>query len=143
MADDHPRSRALLSAHLSEHGFDVVAEAARAQDAVAAAAEHAPDLCVLDVSMPGSGVAAAAAIKERLPNTKVVMLSTYVDTEDCLESLRAGADGYLAKDMDWDRLPHVLRDVLNGNPAIPRSALGALLTGLRGRDGRLRSTPVD
>jgi DNA-binding NarL/FixJ family response regulator len=138
VADDLPRSRAVLRAHLSAHGFEVVAEAGSAQGAVSAAREHAPDLCVLDVSMPGDGIAAVGAIKQRLPKTKVVMLTSHVDTAECIESLRAGADGYLAKDMDWDRLPHVLRDVLNGNPAIPRSASAELLMGVRGRTGWLR-----
>lgn len=142
VADDHPRSRAVLRAHLSDHGFDVVAEAGSAQDAVRAARERSPDLCVLDVSMPGGGIEAARAIRRTVPGTKIVMLTMDVDTADCLDSLRAGADGYLAKDMDWERLPHVLREVLNGNPAIPRSASQELLAGFRGRAGWFRRALV-
>jgi two-component system NarL family response regulator len=138
VADDHARSREEIAQLLTAHGFDVVAQAASAEGAVAAAREGRPDLCVLDVSMPGGGIAAIAPIKRALPQGRIVMLTAYSDPGECIESLRLGADGYLAKDMDWGRLPLVLRDVLSGHPAIPRAYGGELLADLRAARGRRR-----
>lgn len=136
VADDHARSREAIAAKLTAHGFAVVAQVATAEEAVAAARERAPDLCLLDVSMPGDGLAAIAPIKRALPEGRIVMLTAYSDPADCVESLRLGADGYLAKDMDWGRLPLVLRDVLSGHPAIPRAYGGQLIAELRAGRGR-------
>ena len=75
--------------------------------------------------MPGSGVAAAWEISSRLPQTKIVMLTVSSDDTDLFASLRAGASGYLLKDMDPAQLPDALGDVLNGEAALPPGADGA------------------
>ena len=77
----------------------------------AALNEH-PDVCLLDVNMPGNGIAAAARIHAALPDTAVVMLTVSKDNNDLFDALRAGASGYLLKDTDPARLPHALRGVL-------------------------------
>ena len=120
IADDHPPTRAFWREALERDGCVVVAEARDAPRAVAAAKEHRPDVCLLDIHMPGNGISAAAAITEALPDTPVVMLTASEDDEDLYAALRAGASGYLPKTMDPDRLPNALRGVLAGEVAMPR-----------------------
>ncbi|HXG77023.1 MAG TPA: response regulator transcription factor [Gaiellaceae bacterium] len=120
LADDHPLVRLSVREELEGAGFRVCAEAGTAGDAVEAAVRERPDLCLLDVSMPGSGLAAAAEIGRRLPATRVVMLTGSAREEDVLEAVRVGAVGYLLKEDDPARLPAALRDVLAGVPAFPR-----------------------
>ena len=71
---------------------------------MAAAERHRPDLCLLDIGMPGNGIEAAARIVARLPETAVVMLTVSRDDDDLFEALRVGAAGYLLKDIDPGRL---------------------------------------
>ena len=106
LADDHAPTRLGVRLALEEGGFQVVAEAADARGAVEAVLEHNPDLCLLDVYMPGEGIAAAAELSEALPELPIVMLSVSDTDEDLFEALRAGACGYLLKDTDPRRLPH-------------------------------------
>ena len=120
IADDHPPTRLSVREALERDGCVVVAEAGDAPHAVAAAKEHRPDVCLLDIHMPGSGITAASAITEALPTTPVVMLTASLDDEDLYAALRAGASGYLPKTMDPDRLPAALRGVLAGEVAMPR-----------------------
>jgi len=120
LADDHRLIRLALRADLEEAGFEICAEATTAAEAIEAAVREDPDLCLMDVSMPGGGLHAAAEINLRLPSTKVVMLTASSKKEHVLEAVRAGASGYLLKEDDPTRLPIVLRDVLAGIPAFPR-----------------------
>ena len=120
IADDHAPTRETVREALESHGIEVVAEAASAPAAVAAAEEHLPDVCLLDIHMPGSGIMAAAEITQSLQGVAVVMLTASRDDEDLFAALRAGASGYLPKDMDPDRIGHALRGVLAGEAALPR-----------------------
>jgi two-component system, NarL family, nitrate/nitrite response regulator NarL len=120
IADDHPPTRAGVREALERQGCSVVAEAVDATGAVAAAREHRPDVCLLDINMPGSGIAAAAEITHTVPDTAVVMLTASRDDEDLFAALRAGASGYLLKDMDPTRLGPALRGVLSGEAVLPR-----------------------
>ena len=121
IADDHPPARAGVRASLEGHGFVVIGEEADAPGAVEAAARLQPDVCVLDVFMPGDGIAAAARIHDGWPSIAVVMLTIADDDDHLFAALRAGASGYLLKDIDPERLPAALRGVLNGEAALPRS----------------------
>ena len=134
VADDHAPTRMGVRLSLEDDGFAVVAEASTAPTAVAAALEHRPDVVLLDVHMPGSGIAAARTLAGELPSAAVVMLTVSRDDEDLFEALRAGARGYLLKDIDPDRLPHALRGVLNGEAALPRNLVARLVDEFRGRD---------
>jgi two-component system, NarL family, nitrate/nitrite response regulator NarL len=120
IADDHPPTRALVREALEQQDCAVVAEGATADEAVAAARTHRPDVCLLDVNMPGSGIAAAAEITHTVPDTAVVMLTASRDDEDLFAALRAGASGYLLKDMDPGRFGPALRGVLAGEAVLPR-----------------------
>ena len=128
IADDHPPTRAGVRQALELDGFEVVADVGDAPKAVAAAQLHRPDVCVLDIHMPGSGLDAAREITGRVPSTSVVMLTASRDDEDLFEALRAGAKGYLLKDMDPDRLGPALRGVLAGEAALPRGLVLKLMS---------------
>jgi two-component system nitrate/nitrite response regulator NarL len=121
IADDHAPTRAGVQQALELDGCVVVAAVPDATKAVSAALEHKPDVCVLDIHMPGGGIRAASEISSALPDTAVVMLTASRDDEDLFDALRAGASGYLLKDMDPDRLAVALRGVLAGEAALPRS----------------------
>jgi DNA-binding NarL/FixJ family response regulator len=136
IADDHPPTRAGVRAALDGRGFSVVAEVARADAAVEAAIRERPDVCVLDIHMPGSGISAAARITELLPETAVVMLTVSRDDEDLFAALRAGASGYLLKDMDSDRLPAALKGVLSGEAAVPRTLVARVVAEFRASERR-------
>jgi two-component system nitrate/nitrite response regulator NarL len=120
IADDHPPTRAAVREALEKQSCTVVAEASTAEEAIAAARYHAPDVCLLDIHMPGSGIAAAVEITHTLPDVAVVMLTASRDDEDLFAALRAGASGYLLKDMDPGRLSHALQGVLAGEAVLPR-----------------------
>ena len=105
LADDHPAVRAGVRAALESGGLIICAEVGNAEDAVEAAAKHRPDVCLLDVRMPGGGIWAAKEISDRVEETIVVMLTVSSAQEELFEALRAGASGYLLKDMDPTRLP--------------------------------------
>ena len=141
LADDHPPTRAGVRYTLEAAGMEVVAEAADAAGAVAAALREKPDICVLDIHMPGSGIAAAHEITKALPETRVVMLTVSRDDEDLFEALRAGASGYLLKDMDPDRIPHALEGVLAGEAALPRTLLVRVMDEFRERGRRRLRLP--
>jgi DNA-binding NarL/FixJ family response regulator len=120
---------------LEQQGFLVCAEVASAQSAIEAALRERPDVCLLDVRMPGDGIRAAGEIAARLPETAVVMLTVSESDEDLFDALRAGARGYLLKDMDVGQLPVALRAMLRGEAAIPRRLAANLVDELRWRGG--------
>jgi DNA-binding NarL/FixJ family response regulator len=116
-----------------------VAEAPDAFGAIDAAVRERPDLCLLDVHMPGGGVRATWEITARVPRTKIVMLTVSRDDRDLFAALQAGAAGYLLKDMDTARLPYALADVLEGQAALPRALVARLIDQFRDRGPRRRS----
>ena len=142
LGDDQAAIRTGVRRSLEEHGFDVVAEASNAADAVRMAVELRPDVCLLDVRIPGGGNRAAAEIVLALPDTRVVMLSASNDDEDFFGALRAGACGYLLKDTDPDRLPHALRGALTGEAAVPRTLTARLIEEFRRREERRQGISV-
>jgi DNA-binding NarL/FixJ family response regulator len=138
IADADPSARARVRDALESAGLAVCAEAGDASAAVASALRERPDVCLLDVRMPGGGVTAAWEITARLPETKVVMLAVSPSDAHLFASLHAGASGYLPKDIDPARLPLVLQGVLNGEAALPRTLVARLLEEFRDRAPRRR-----
>ncbi len=120
IADDHPPTRALVRSALESGSCEVAAEASDARGAVAAALQVKPDVCLLDIHMPGGGIAAAMEITRALPDTAVVMLTASRDDEDLFAALKAGASGYLLKDMEPGRLCSAMQGVLAGEAVLPR-----------------------
>jgi DNA-binding NarL/FixJ family response regulator len=142
VADDHePTRKDVMSALKRDGRFDVCAEAADAAAAVARAMEERPDLVLLDIRMPGSGLRALWEISARLPTTRIVMLTVSEEDSDLFAALRAGAHGYLLKDIDPRRLPEALFDVHSGNSAIPRPLVSRMLEEFRDVNPRRRSVP--
>jgi DNA-binding NarL/FixJ family response regulator len=141
LADDHAAVRAGIRLALAGEGFNVVAEATDGPEAVAAAIDARPDIALLDVNMPGSGIKAAEEIVQALPGTTVVMLTVSRNDDDLFAALRAGASGYLLKDTDPSRLPFALRGVLDGEAALPRGLVARLIEEFRTR-GKRRRLPL-
>ena len=128
IADDHAHTRAGLRMALEAAGFDVCGEAATGRRAVELAQELRPELALLDIQMPdGNGISAAYEITESLPDTVVVMLTYSRDEEDLFGALRAGATGYLLKEMDPDRLGPSLHAALAGEVTFPRSLMSRVV----------------
>jgi DNA-binding NarL/FixJ family response regulator len=136
VADDHAPTRAGVRGSLDAEGFEVVGEASNGRMAVDLATELQPDVCLVDIHMPGGGIAAAEEISRTLPDCAVVMLTYSREDEDLFDSLRAGARGYLLKDMDPDRLGPALHGVLAGEAALPRSLVSRVLEEFQGRTRR-------
>ncbi|MBT2677328.1 response regulator [Streptomyces sp. ISL-14] len=91
-------------------GIEVVGTAVDGRDAVARTLEMEPDVVLMDVRMPGmDGVEAVAVLRERAPECRVVMLTTFDDEEYVVQALRAGAHGYLLKDLPAEELAHAVR----------------------------------
>lgn len=142
IADDHAPTRDDVRRALTQGGLTVCAEAADAAHAVQQALETRPDICLLDIRMPGGGVAAAWEIAARLPTTKVVMLTVSDDDADLFRALRAGAVSYLVKDIDFAVLPLALRDVAEGRAAIPPELVARMVAQFHSNDPRFRTTEV-
>lgn len=138
IADDHAPTRELVRESLLAAGFDVCAEASSAAGAVRLALEHHPDVCLLDIYMPGSGITAAAAISDRLEDVVVVMLTVSAEDSDLFEALKAGARGYLLKGFEPDALPDELRAVLAGDAPLSPSLVTKLVEEFRRRHRRGR-----
>jgi DNA-binding NarL/FixJ family response regulator len=102
-----------------EHGFEVVGEAADGQSALDAYAELLPDVVLMDIRMPGmDGVEATRRLRERWSETKVIILTTFDDDANVFEGLRAGAAGYLLKDLSGQELAQAVRTVYKGGGLI-------------------------
>ena len=138
VADDHAPTREGIRTVLEDAGIAVCAEAGDAAAAVEAARRERPDVCLLDVHMPGSGISAAARISSELADTAVVMLTAADCDEDLFDSLGAGAAGYLLKDTTPARLPHAVRGVTEGEAALSRKLTARVLDEFRGRVRRRR-----
>lgn len=140
LADDHAPTRADVRAAIeSDPGLVVCAEAEDAAGAVEAALRERPDVCLVDVRMPGGGIAAAWEISARCPETRIVMLTVSTDDADLFGALRAGARGYLLKDMAASRIPSAVRDAAAGRAAMPRTLTARLIEEFRDSAPRWRS----
>ena len=119
IADDHAVVREGVRHVLGvEHGFDVVGEASNGPDAVRLTQALAPDVVVLDLSMPGgSGLDAARQIRDRAPQSRVLILSIHDHAEYVQQSAREGAQGYLRKDSSPAELRAAIRAVHAGRQA--------------------------
>ena len=140
IADDHAPTREDVRRALEHHErFSVCAVVADAAEAVSAAVRERPHICLLDIRMPGSGIAAAWEIAARLPRAKIVMLTVSDEDTDLFGALRAGADGYLLKTMSLHQLPATLEGVCSGEAAMPGVLVARVLERFQGREPRWRS----
>jgi two-component system, NarL family, response regulator DevR len=129
VVDDHEVVRQGLVALLDRRpGFQVVAQAGSVQEAIAQARLHRPDIVVMDVRLPdGSGVEACREIRAELPETRVIMLTSFPDDEAVLSAIVAGASGYLLKQIRARDLVAALEAVGRGesllDPAVTERVL--------------------
>ena len=129
IADDHELFRRGLRMVLDdEDDIEVLDEAGDGNAAIELAREHAPDVVVMDVRMPGrSGIDAARAIKEELPGTKILVLTISDEEDDLYEAIRAGANGYLLKEISIDEIGDAVRQINSGQSLISPSMASKLL----------------
>jgi DNA-binding NarL/FixJ family response regulator len=121
VADDDPLVRRLIRDTLQRADITVIAEASTGREAVELALFYRPDVVVMDFMMPEmDGVEATRRIYEHDPSIRVVMLTGAGDDELGLRGLRAGAAGYLSKEVELEALPRALRGALEGEAAISR-----------------------
>jgi DNA-binding NarL/FixJ family response regulator len=133
LADDDPLARRVVRDALQEAGFTVVADAANGREAVELVVHYRPDLVLMDVVMPElDGIAAAKIIRERAPEVRVVILSTSADDDLGVLGIRAGASGYVTKDVDVIELAGMLEGVAAGEPAVTPAVTAQLIEELRG-----------
>jgi two-component system, NarL family, response regulator NreC len=134
IVEDHTLLRAGLRALLSQDPeLEIVGEADNGRDAIRAIGSLAPDLVLMDLSMPGmNGIEAMTDIKRRNPDTRVLVLTIHKTDEYIHESLRAGADGYILKDATHDELRVAIRSVLNGKTYLSPDISGKVIHGYLG-----------
>ncbi len=119
LADDHALFRDGVASLISAWGHEVVGQAANGEEAVALADRLRPDLVLMDVRMPGrSGLAATQQIKSAHPEVAIVMLTVSEDEEDLFTAIKAGAQGYLLKNLESAQLRSMLQAVGRGEAAI-------------------------
>jgi DNA-binding NarL/FixJ family response regulator len=131
IADDHAMVRAGLSQLLgSFDDLEVVGTASDGLEAVEAVGEFRPDVVLMDLSMPNmDGIEATAAVKQRYPDTHVVVLTTFQEPRQVSAALGAGASGYLVKDVEPEVLVAGIRAAVQGGAPLSPSVAAGLLRG--------------
>ena len=142
IADDHAHMREMVAETLEAAGFEVCAQAASAESAIALASEHTPDVCLLDIRMPGDGIAAARRIAATLPDTRILMLTVSAESDDVLDAVQAGADGYILKGASPDEISDAVRAVYAGEIVLAASVTPALVDEIRRSRSRRLRTPA-
>ena len=130
IADDHALFRRGLEMVLdNEPDIEVVGEAHDGDQAVDRAAELMPDVVLMDVRMPRrSGIEATQKIKEQLPHVKILVLTNSDEEADLYDSIKAGASGYLLKEISSEEVADSIRSVMQGHSRISPAMASKLLT---------------
>jgi two-component system response regulator DevR len=133
IVDDHEVVRLGLRSLLSNQAnFVVVDEAASAKEAVEKAVQHRPDVVVMDIRMPGeNGIEACREIKMHLPNTEVLMLTSYAEDEMLFDAISAGAAGYVLKQGGGDELIRAIQRVGQGEALLDPAVMQRVLARVR------------
>jgi len=140
IVDDHEVVRMGIKALLQQHpNLHVVAEAGSGDEAIKQAVIHRPDVVVMDIRMPGtSGVDACRQIVQQLPETRVVILTTFAEDELLFSAIRAGASGYVLKRIGSDDLVKAIESVARGesalDPAMTASVFKEVLQSEKGKE---------
>jgi two-component system, NarL family, nitrate/nitrite response regulator NarL len=131
VVDDHPLYRqGVVSTLAGEPDMEVVGEGASADEALALCRSELPELALLDVRMPGTGMEAARQINKNCPATKIVMLTVSEDDDDVVEAFRAGARAYILKGVSAKDLTAILRAVHAGEVYVPQALASRVLVEL-------------
>jgi DNA-binding NarL/FixJ family response regulator len=141
LADDQRLVRESLATLLGLlGGIELVGSASDGEEAVALAIAHEPDVVLMDLRMPRmDGIAATRALRERVPDARVIALTTFADDESVLGALRAGARGYLTKDAGAEDIKAAILTVAAGeatlDPAVQHHVVAAVAAGGSGGSG--------
>jgi two-component system, NarL family, response regulator LiaR len=137
VAEDDPFARRTVREALQRAGMTVVGEAENGRQAIELAFKHRPDAVLMDIVMPDvDGLAATRQIVNEMPDQIVILVSCDDDEAIGLAGLRAGAVGYLTKDVDVEALPRTVAGAVHGEAAISRQLVMRLVERLRGVSGR-------
>jgi two-component system, NarL family, response regulator LiaR len=137
LADDHSVVRQGLKMFLGlDPEFEVVGEAANGQDAVRLARELRPDVVLMDLLMPVmDGIAATAAIRQELPETEVIALTSVLEDVSVVNAVKAGAIGYLLKNTEADALVRAIKAAAAGQVQLAPEAQARLMREVRAPEG--------
>ena len=129
IADDHALfRRGLIMVLEAEPDIEVVAEAQDGTEVIGKAEEFVPDVLLMDVRMPKlNGIEAARAIRESVPSAKIVMLTVSDEEDDLFDAIKAGANGYLLKEISIEEVADAIRSVVQGQSLISPSKASKLL----------------
>jgi DNA-binding NarL/FixJ family response regulator len=130
IADDQALFRRGLYVVLgTEDDIEVIAEAEDGEEAITKAEEMAPDVVLMDVRMPRvNGIEAARRIREVLPSTRILMLTVSDEEDDLYEAIKAGANGYLLKEISVEEVASAIHSVVQGQSLISPSMASKLLS---------------
>jgi len=131
VADSEMALRRGVRGALEADGFLVVAEVGDATAAISAATRLKPDICLIEIELPGEGLNAVGRIAKESPKTLIVVLSRSDHAEDVVTAFTRGASGYLLKGLSGDRLASTLRAAYHGEPALSRSLVPYLVDEIR------------
>ncbi len=137
VADDHGLMRFALRRALEDGGFAVTGDTGDAADLIQVALGERPDVCLLDLHMPGA-LEAIERIASDAPETAVVVVTVSRNDPDLFEALCAGAAGYIPQDTGAERIPLALESILQGEVALPRAVVRKLVEEFRERRQRRR-----
>ncbi len=141
LAEPDAMTRVGIRLALEAAGIEICCEPLDASSAAADAWTERPMVCLIDDGLAGGALIAVDAINRRMPDVKLLLLTESEQPKNLLSAIRAGASGYLRKDLDPTRIPETIHGVLNGEAALSRAMTMTLIEALRRRD-RGRSAPT-
>jgi DNA-binding NarL/FixJ family response regulator len=143
IADDHPFYRQGLARLLSQSGVEVVGQASNGPTAIDLVEQTAPDVAVIDLNMPGmSGVEVTRRLNERMPASRVLVVSVSAQEEDVTEAILAGASGYVLKDGPVEEVVAGIRAAAAGESLLSPRIAGTLLGRIRDREQVQELPPI-
>lgn len=144
LVDDHKIMRDGLASLLDGvEGVTVIAEADCGETAIEKALRHVPDVVVLDLALPDiGGIEVARRIIGTVPSIRILVLSMFMDRNCVLESVEAGARGYLAKDCAAEELVEAIRKIFSGEPYFSANAMEIMLKGLTNDSPAKQTSPL-
>ncbi len=146
LIDDHTLFRVGLEGLLESRGIEIAASVDNGEDCVKLVEEKNPDVVLLDMRMPNiNGIGILKILRDNKLSMPIVMLTTSTEESDLVESLRAGAQGYLLKDMEPDSLVIALRDIVDGKTVVAPDLAPILAKAVQGKDdsSSTESSPFD
>ena len=133
IVDDHPLVRSGLIALFEVYeDVKIIAEADNGKEAIELSAKYKPDIVLMDLIMPDiSGIEATAEINKKCPGIKIIILTSYIDKKLLENSLKAGAVGYILKNISGDNLIAAIRDAYRGDTILSSEASNILISNLK------------